>query len=82
MLTAQEVESYAKKIDEQDLEKEAQDLLLDHLDPVDKRAVLIRYSEILKADADRSFALVALARQHGCPDGVPMLPWLVERGLI
>ncbi len=62
----------------------------------DARAVLKTYCEMeieraqalrAKAERDRqegeaTLYLVRLARAAGCPDGVPMIPFLIERGLV
>jgi len=34
------------------------------------------------ATADLDFDMIRLARATGCPDDVPVTPWLLERGLV
>ena len=82
MLANHRIEGFVKTIVDQNYDEEVTDRLLSDLSFADRKAVLKRVSATAKAQAAQSYALVKLARDHGCPDGVPMLPWLMERGLI
>jgi hypothetical protein len=82
MISAQEIEEYAEQFADPYFNKPSVDKLIGHLDPFEARAVWERTAEIAKARADQAEAEVRLARAAGCPENVPMIPWLIEQGLI
>jgi hypothetical protein len=91
MITPQEIESFARQIADPDfaISHISRDSLIGHLSDMDQADVLTRVAEIAcenaaaaQADADIAVALMRLALAAGCPDGIPAIPWLMERGLV
>jgi hypothetical protein len=91
MTTPQEIENFAQRITDPDfpVSHASRDSLIGHLSDMDQADVLTRVAEIAcenaaaaQAEADIAVALMRLALAAGCPDGIPAIPWLLERGLV
>jgi hypothetical protein len=89
MTTLEELESFAVQIADFSVSESAVGPLIGHLSDMDQADVLYRAAEISRenaaahqAEADAAVALMRLALAAGCPDGVPAIPWLMERGLV
>jgi hypothetical protein len=90
MLSKDHLEFYAEQVAQPEFDVRASaEKLLGHLHDDDVVAVLERAAAIARemaanaeAEADRLLALVKLALQAGCPNGVPVIPWLEEHCLI
>lgn len=85
-MTSEQIEHIAVKIAEPDCNWRA---LVADLSDADLDAVLTRAEEIsgkmaasAQAEAEELAELTRLARAAGCPAGIPVIPWLEERGLI
>jgi hypothetical protein len=91
MITAQQIEAFAVQIAEPGFEvsKASIEQLIGHLADAEFKAVMARAAEISRergrgafAVADTLETLTRLAHAAGCPSGIPVVPWLRERGLI
>jgi len=90
-ITPLEIEAYAVKMAEPSFEVSEASIgaLIGHLDPDDLNAVLDRSAEIAREHGEAAYveahvleSLQRLAHAAGCPSGIPVIPWLQERGLI
>jgi hypothetical protein len=89
MTTPEEIETFARQIAESDFLVSESPALIGHFSDMDQAAVLDRAAEISReiaaayqAEADDAVAFLRLARASSCPDGIPVIPWLLERGLV
>ncbi len=96
MVTKDDIETLAVQLADLDFEgmpetiiDEKIDAALIGLDDADERAVLERAAEISRERGQKLFEMVdkmnslrRLAAAAGCPEDVPLIPWLQERGLI
>jgi hypothetical protein len=83
MLTKSELEALGRQLADLDDWSSAEGCLLTgHLNPADAFAVSEQACKILRARADQAEAEVRLALAAGCPENVPMIPWLIEHGFI
>ncbi len=91
MISQTEIETFATKISEPDFKPTPENMLAvighlsqDEFDLVYARAMEIHNARIaaMQAEAMPLENLGRLAHAAGCPSGVPVIPWLAERGLV